>query len=115
MIDEGALVLADGTVFEGELIGAPADIAAGETAWQEGRWEDASDAFARAYERTDDPRYLYLVSTPEGLVRWTPPALGKRAGRDHNRIDAGQFEVDRFSGAVGRSTGTRPSARRICR
>lgn len=30
MIEEGALVLADGAVFEGELIGADADVAAGE-------------------------------------------------------------------------------------
>ena len=27
----------------------------------------------------EDPRYLYLVTTPEGLMRWTPPPVGGRA------------------------------------
>lgn len=27
----------------------------------------------------DDPRYLWLISTSKGLMRWTPPALGARA------------------------------------
>jgi tetratricopeptide (TPR) repeat protein len=44
---------------------APSDVAAGEKAWSEGRWDDASEAFARAYERTKDPTYLYARAQAE--------------------------------------------------
>ena len=34
----------------------------------------------------EDPRYLFLISTPQGLMRWTPPAPGKRAIIPHPQL-----------------------------
>jgi len=40
-------------------------IAEGEAAWQDERWEDASAAFARAWETTGDPTFLYTRAQAE--------------------------------------------------
>jgi len=52
------------------------DIAAGEKAWKEERWDDASQAFARAYEQTGEPKFLYTRAQAE-----------RRAGRCQEAID----------------------------
>ena len=56
---------------------APAedDIAAGERAWKEERWDDAAEAFARAYAQTGDPTFLYTRAQAE-----------RRAGRCEEAI-----------------------------
>lgn len=51
------------------------DIAAGEKAWKEERWDDASQAFARAYEQTGEPKFLYTRAQAE-----------RRAGRCEDAI-----------------------------
>ena len=51
------------------------DIAAGEKAWKEERWDDASEAFARAYEQTGEPKFLYTRAQAE-----------RRAGRCKDAI-----------------------------
>jgi tetratricopeptide (TPR) repeat protein len=54
---------------------APQDVAAGEEAWSEGRWDDASEAFARAYERSNDPTYLYARAQAERRAGRCEPAI----------------------------------------
>ena len=49
---------------------------AGETAYREGRWDDASTAFAAAYEETGDATFLYTRAQAE-----------RRAGRCEVAID----------------------------
>lgn len=49
------------------LIAPPVDanVAAGEAAYREARWDDASTAFAAAFETTGDPKYLYAQAQVE--------------------------------------------------
>ena len=79
------------------LAGPPGDVAAGEKAWSEGRWDDASEAFAAAYERTNDPTYLYAraqaerkagrcdtaVELYEAFVEQSPSAEAKTAAQGY--------------------------------
>jgi tetratricopeptide (TPR) repeat protein len=46
---------------------ADPDVAVGEKAYRAGQYEEAAEAFARAYERTQDPTYLYTQAQAERL------------------------------------------------
>ncbi|HET6582616.1 MAG TPA: hypothetical protein VFG69_04200 [Nannocystaceae bacterium] len=60
------------------LFAAPrnADVEAGEAAYREGRWDEASAAFAAAYDDTGDPTFLYTRAQAE-----------RRAGRCETAVD----------------------------
>jgi len=50
-------------------------VAAGEAAWREARWDDASDAFAKAYAATHEPAYLYARAQIERMAGRCPQAV----------------------------------------
>lgn len=57
---------APGSLPLAPVVAAPeADIEAGEAAWRDERWNDASAAFAKAYARTGDPTFLYTRAQAE--------------------------------------------------
>ncbi|MAT03809.1 MAG: carbamoyl phosphate synthase small subunit [Acidimicrobiaceae bacterium] len=90
-IREGALVLADGSVFEGELIGAARDIATGEVVF--------NTALSGYQEIITDPSYAGQIIT------FTYPHIGNYGVNAHDAESRGAF----CRGVIVRDLARRPS------
>lgn len=91
-------------------IAAPSDpnVARGEAAYRQERWDDASEAFAAAFESTGDPTYLYTRAQAERragrcevaielfarFVATDPPAQAAAAARDYEAQCRAQIEAE---------------------